>query len=241
MSLMNPFNNKIFGKPEGSNGHCRVLVVGAHPDDELLGLGGTLRRHVLRGDQVHVLCFCENMSLRYGSPQQAGFDTAEYAREAASVLGISEIKIIGFPDQRLDALPLIEVIGPIETAVREINPRYVYTHWSGDINQDHRVVHEASLIACRCKARSVDLLLAYETASETEYGVPYNFSPNFFVDISETLPDKLAALSCYRSEIEPYPAPRSLKALEERARTWGQAAGMAAAEPFQILRAYWRE
>jgi LmbE family N-acetylglucosaminyl deacetylase len=240
---MNSISDNVFDAAvaKGCNGHCRVLVVGAHPDDELLGLGGTLRRHVLRGDEVHVLCLCENMSVRYGSPEQAGFDTAEYARQAAQVLGFAGMKIAGFPDQRLDAVAMIDVIRPIEAAVRELNPRYVYTHWSGDINQDHRVVHEASLIACRCKAKSIDLLLAYETASETEYGVPYNFSPNLFVDISGTLPSKLEALACYRSEIEPYPNPRSLQALEERARTWGQAAGMKAAEPFQILRSYWRE
>ncbi len=240
---MNSIRDNIFdtAAAKGRNGNCRVLVVGAHPDDELLGLGGTLRRHVLRGDEVHVLCFCENMSVRYGSPEQAGFDTADYARKAAQVLGLTSMQIVGFPDQRLDAVPILDVIRHIETAVRELNPRYVYTHWSGDINQDHRVVHEASLIACRCKSKSIDLLLAYETASETEYGVPYNFSPNLFVDISETLPSKLEALACYHSEVEPYPAPRSLQALEERARTWGHAAGMRAAEPFKILRAYWRE
>ena len=237
------FMGPLLGLPMAGNGRAqrsRVLVVGAHPDDELLGLGGTLRRHVLRGDEVHALCLCENMSLRYGSPAKAGFDTADFAREAAHVLGLAGIEIAGFADQRLDAVSIIDVIQPIEQAVRELQPRYVYTHWSGDINRDHRIVHEATLVACRCKSKSIDLLLAYETASETEYGVPYNFSPNLFIDISKTLPSKLAALACYRSEVQPYPSPRSLQGLQERARTWGQSAGMQAAEPFQILRSYWR-
>jgi LmbE family N-acetylglucosaminyl deacetylase len=218
----------------------RVLVVGAHPDDELLGLGATLRRHIVNGDEVHALILCENMSLRYRSPQEAGFDTAEHARKAAKVLGMASIEIIGFPDQRLDEGPILEVIRPIEQVVKKLQPRYVYTHFKGDINRDHQVVHEATLVACRCKARSVQWLLAYETPSETEYGVPYNFSPNLFVDVSDFLAAKFEALSCYETEVEAYPAPRSLRALEERARTWGQAAGMCAAEPFQILRSYWR-
>jgi len=230
----------LISSPGGNSRPSRVLVVGAHPDDELLGLGGTLRRHVLRGDEVHALCLCENMSLRYGSPEKAGFDTADQARQAAQILGLAGIELLRFPDQRLDAVPILEVIRPIDRAVRELKPRFVYTHCVGDINRDHRIVHEATLVACRCKSRSVDLLLAYETPSGTEFGVPYTFSPNFFVDVSETLQAKMTALACYRSEIEPYPGPRSIQALEERARTWGQAAGMTAAEPFQILRSYWR-
>jgi LmbE family N-acetylglucosaminyl deacetylase len=231
---------QLFPDDAGGRGD-RVLVVGAHPDDELLGLGGTLRRHVLRGDEVHVLILCENMSLRYRSPEEAGFDTVQHARRAAGLMGFASVQCLGFPDQRLDAGPILEVIRPIERLVKELQPRYVYTHWSGDINRDHRVAHEATLVACRCKAKSVELLLAYETASETEFGVPYNFSPNFFVDISATLPAKLEALACYESEMEAYPNARSLQAIEERARTWGQAAGMPAAEPFQILRSYWRK
>jgi len=219
----------------------RVLVVGAHPDDELLGPGGALRRHVLAGHEVHALLLCENMSLRYASAEDAGFDTADHAREAARILGLKSVEIVGFPDQRLDARAILDVILPIEKKVRELQPRFVYTHWSGDINRDHKTVHEASLIACRSKAESVDWLIAYETPSETEYSVPYDFSPNSFVDVGETLPKKLEALACYESELQDYPGPRSPKALGERAHYWGQAANMAAAEPFTILRGYWRE
>ena len=164
-----------------------MLVVGAHPDDELLGLGATLRRHVLQGDEVHVLILCENMSLRYESPEEAGFDTAEHARNAGKTLGVESVEVVGFPDQRLDQGPILEVIQPIEKAVKALQPRYVYTHGSGDINRDHSVAHEATLVACRCKAQSIQWLLAYETPSETEYGVPYSFSPNLFVDVTDSL------------------------------------------------------
>ena len=183
-----------------------MLVVGAHPDDELLGLGATLCRHILQGDEVHVLILCENMSLRYRSPEEVGFDTAEHARKAAKTLGIESVEVIGFPDQRLDEGPILEVIRPIEKAVKALQPRYVYTHGSGDINRDHCVAHEATLVACRCKAQSIQWLLAYETPSETEYGVPYSFSPNLFVDVTDFLDAKLEALKCYESELQDYPA-----------------------------------
>ena len=218
----------------------RVLVVGAHPDDETLGPGGTLRRHALAGDAVYALCLCENMSLRYGQAEQAGFDTAVHLREAARTLGFAGLQIVGFPDQRLDEPPIVEVIRPIERAVKELRPGVVYTHWWGDLNRDHKVVYEATLVACRFGATSVERLLAYETPSSTEIGVPYNFSPNYFVDITATLEDKKRAIACYSSEMQAYPGPRSPGGLEDRARTWGQGAGMAAAEPFHLLRSYWR-
>lgn len=218
----------------------RVLVVGAHPDDELLGPGGALRRHIEAGHEVYALILAENMSLRYSSPEEAGFDTAEHARKAAETLGMKGIEIVGFPDQRLDQGPILEVIRPIEKMVREIEPRFVYTHWSGDVNRDHKITHEATLVACRAKAKSIDWLLAYETPSETECGIPYDFRPNLFIDVTDTLSRKFEALSCYESELQEYPGPRSLRSLEERARVWGQAAGMTAAEPFVVLRGYWR-
>ena len=126
-----------------------VLVVGAHPDDEVLGLGGTVARHVHEGDEVHAFILCEGMSLRYPNAEH-DFLLAE-AQAAAAALGVTSLSINGFPDQGLDRYSLTEIAAPIEKRVREFKPTIVYTHWSGDINRDHRLVTEATLVAARCK------------------------------------------------------------------------------------------
>jgi LmbE family N-acetylglucosaminyl deacetylase len=215
-----------------------VLVIGAHPDDEILGLGGTLARHVHEGDDVHVLILCEGMSLRYPAAQD-NFLLAE-AREAATVLGLTSHKIHGFPDQRLDRHSLVEIAAPVEQMVRDLAPTVVYTHWPGDINRDHKLATEATLVAARCKAASIQRVYAYETPSETEYGIPYNFSPNHFVEISPFLERKLEAMRCYASQVSPPPNPRSVEHLRDRAHYWGQMMMMHAAEAFVLLRSYRR-
>jgi len=215
-----------------------VLVVGAHPDDEVLGLGGTLARHVGEGDEVHALILCEGLSLRH--PDAKEDFIAEEGRAAARVLGLLSWTLHGFPDQRLDRQSLVEIAAPIERMVRELQPSVVYTHWRGDINRDHVLVHEATLVATRCKERSIEKLYAYETPSETEWGIPYDFSPSTFVDVSRTLSTKLEAMKCYKSQCPPANHPRSLEHLKNRARYWGECMLLEAAEPFVLLREYWR-
>ena len=215
-----------------------VLVVGAHPDDETLGPGGTLARHVREGDAVHALLLCEGLSLRYPEARE-DFLAAE-ARNAARALGLSSLTIHGFPDQRLDTLSLVEIAAPIEKRVRELEPTIVYTHWRGDINRDHVITQEATLIAARCKVRSIHSIYAFETPSETEWGVPYDFCPNHFVEVSRDLEAKLAAMACYRSQSPAAGHPRSVDHLRTRARYWGECMLMPAAEPFVLLRSYRR-
>ena len=215
-----------------------VLVVGAHPDDEILGVGATLARHKEEGDEVHALILCEGMSLRYGDAKE-DFLAAE-ANAAAKVLGFSTLTLNGFPDQRLDRQSLVEIAAPIERKVEELKPNVVYTHWSGDINRDHALAHEATLIATRPKVSSIESIYAYETPSETECGIPYNFSPNHFVEVSEYLERKLEAMRCYASQSPGPRHPRSVEHLRLRAHYWGQCMMMTAAEPFVTLRSYWR-
>lgn len=215
-----------------------VLVVGAHPDDEILGVGGTLARHVAEGDEVHALVLCEGMSLRYPDAE-ADFLSAE-GRAAAAKLGLASWNLHGFPDQGLDRLSLVDIAAPVEAMVRQVAPNIVYTHWAGDINRDHALTLEATLVACRCKVTSIEAIYAYETPSETEWGIPYNFSPNYFVEISAHLDTKLAAMACYESQSPPPPHPRSIDHLRIRAQYWGQTMMMNAAEAFVSLRRYWR-
>jgi N-acetylglucosamine malate deacetylase 1 len=155
----------------------------------------------------------------------------------------------GLPDQRLDSLPLLDVITPIEKSVGEIRPDLVLTPFKEDANQDHRVAFQATLVATRPTAdTSVTTVLCYETASSTEWAPPFTgsvFSANLFVDISATLPLKLEAMRAYEQtfagEMRPFPHPRSYQALKACSQRNGVMAGIAAAEAFMLVRHVQRE
>ena len=215
-----------------------VLVVAAHPDDELLGAGGTLARHVRQGAAVHALVMSDGASSRY-APDMAEV-LAKSAQRAAEVLGFASVRVGSLPDQRLDALPLLEVTRLVEAVADELRPDVVYTHFPGDVNADHGVVARAAWTACRpFVLPGLRSFAVFETPSSTEWAWPLDggeFSPNSFVDITGTLPDKLAAMACYDTELRDYPHPRSLRALRERAAYWGSKVGRSAVEPFRVLR-----
>jgi LmbE family N-acetylglucosaminyl deacetylase len=214
----------------------RILVVAAHPDDEILGVGGTVRRHVLAGDQVQSVVVCEGETVRYGERNVA---QEEMGRKAALVLG-SGIEFLRFPDQRLEEILLTQLIEALEARVRELQPQIVYTQFIGDVNLDHRRLFDAVLVAARPMAESLRAVYAFETCSSTEWGWPQLFKPDTFVDISETLDAKLEAMACYSSEVKSWPHPRSLESLRYRAHYFGSMACMDAAEPFVTVRAYRR-
>ncbi len=218
----------------------RILVISAHPDDETYGAGGTIRKHVLQGDEVTVMIVTDGVTARHDKTemQQAA------ARLACERLGVSDVRFPGLPDQRLDGMPLLEVIRPISAVINDVRPEVVYTHHRGDANQDHRALFAATLVAVRpFGSNPVKKVLSYEVASSTEWGPPFNewaFQPNVFVDISETLDDKLHAVEAYRethqSEVPPYPHPRSPEATRIFAQHRGVMVGMKAAEAFVLVR-----
>lgn len=210
-----------------------VLVIAAHPDDEILGCGGTVALHTRRGDRVTAAIACEGESLRYG-PQGVG--QAEHTRRAAEALGVCDVRRLGFADQRLDTVPLTDVITPLEAIVREVRPRVVYCQHGGDVNRDHELLFKAALVATRPTERDVEAVYAFDTASSTEWAYPRTFVPDTWIDIAQTLDQKLAAMACYESEVRPYPHPRSLEALRHRARAWGNQHCLEAAEVFMTVR-----
>lgn len=210
-----------------------VLVVAAHPDDEILGPGGTLRRHALEGDMVHALVVCEGETLRY---QGREVGLAEHARQAADIIGFSSIELLGFPDQRLDTLSLTEVIAAVEKKIRHTRPQLIYTHFRGDLNRDHRLIAEAVAVASRPLESHIEEVLGFETASSTEWSPVHPFAPDHFVEITSTLEDKLRAMSRYQSEVRATPHPRSLKSLRSRAAYWGSCVLVDAAEAFIVYR-----
>lgn len=222
-----------------------ILVVAAHPDDEVLGCGGAIAKHVQQSDQVHILVLAEGATSREITRNREKFQPdlsalAISSRKASQILGVSSLFLDSFPDNRMDSCDLLDIVKVIERAIEKHQPQIVYTHHSGDVNIDHRRIHEAVVTACRpIPNHPVRTLLFFEIPSSTEWQPPssaQSFSPNWFVDISETLLLKLKALEAYESEIRPYPHPRSVKAVEYLARWRGATVGVQAAEGFILGR-----
>jgi LmbE family N-acetylglucosaminyl deacetylase len=215
-----------------------VLCIAAHPDDEVLGCGGVLALHARAGDPVTIVIVCEGESLRYGP---GGVGQGSHIRQAAAKLGCSSVHHLGFPDQALDTHRLVDIIAPLEKIVRAARPRIVYSQHGADVNRDHQILFQAILVATRPTETFIEDVYAFDTASSTEWAYPRTFVPDTWVDISTTLDAKLAAMACYESELRPYPHPRSLQALENRARAFGNQVCMEAAEVFMTVRRVIRE
>lgn len=220
----------------------QILIVAAHADDEVLGCGGTIARHVAEGDAVHVIFMTDGVGSR-GNEQSAELIYRNQARdEALKILGVSERHAFDFPDNRMDSVPLLDVVQAIEPIVRKIQPERVYTHHHGDLNVDHCITHQAVLIACRpLPGNRVREILAFEVMSSTEWASPglAPFIPNAFVDISAYLSKKLEALAAYELEMRPVPHSRSFEHIEVLARHRGNSLGVEAAEGFEVVRLAW--
>jgi len=214
-----------------------VLVVGAHPDDEVLGAGGAIAKHAAAGDEVHTLIVTEGTTAQYdddGLVEQKRQD----AQTCADMLGATAVHFGDLPDMRLDDVPHVEVNAVIENVCAEVEPDVVYTHSRREVNRDHVAVHDSTLVATRPGA-GVETVLAYETPSSTEYAPETTgFEPTLFVDITDHLDTKIEAFECYDLETREYPHPRSAKALRALARTRGTASDAETAEAFDVLRMY---
>jgi LmbE family N-acetylglucosaminyl deacetylase len=212
-----------------------VLVVGAHPDDEVLGPGGTLASHAERGDDVHVLIVTEGTTAQYDDDSLVETKRRE-ARACGEILGVSTVHFGDLPDMRLDDVAHVDVNAAIEAVVDDVEPDVVYTHARNEVNRDHVAVHESTLVATRPGA-GVARVLAYETPSSTEWagGSRPRFQPTVYVDVADTLDRKLSAFGAYETETRTYPHPRSSEALRARARTRGTEAGFGAAEGFELV------
>ena len=215
----------------------KILIVCAHPDDETLGMGGTIALHSKRKDKVYVLILSEGESAR-GKKSSKILQRQRQAKSACALLGVKKIKFLNYADQKLDLVALSELSKKIESVVKEWNPDIVYTHFSNDINQDHRQVYEATSIAVRPLPKSkISQFIVFETPSSTEWGSKKkSFSPNLFIDITKVISKKLQAFNKYKNEVMPYPHPRSKKSITNRARFWGNVVGIEFAESFMIVR-----
>jgi LmbE family N-acetylglucosaminyl deacetylase len=223
----------------------KVLVIAAHPDDEILGCGGTLARHVMNGDLVDVVIFAEGVTSRDDRRDQKGrIESIKQLHDAAyaanKMLGIRSLQIFDFPDNRMDSFDRLDVIKEVERCIKKFEPSIIYTHHVGDVNIDHKIIHESVITACRPLPKfCVKKILFFEVASSTEWqpniSAPF-FAPNWFVDISHFLDCKLQALDCYATEMRDFPHSRSSKALKALAEWRGASVGVDAAEAFILGR-----
>ncbi|MBY0449754.1 MAG: PIG-L family deacetylase [Cyanobacteria bacterium] len=228
----------------------RILVVAAHPDDEVLGCGGTMAWHAFQGDEVFCIILAEGLTSRDASRNRTEHASAiatlqNTAKAAAQVLGIQETTCYSFPDNRMDGVERLEVVKIVEAHIQELQPTIVYTHHAGDVNIDHQVTHHAVVTACRPQPGSmIQSLLFFEIPSSTEWQTAISappFVPQWFQNIQpEDKPDflgiKCQALDVYQAEMRPWPHSRSIQAVQHLAHWRGASAGYPAAEAFALGR-----
>lgn len=223
----------------------RILVVAAHPDDEVLGCGGTLVRALRAGARVLILLLGEGPTARNSASSEEGRGQARQDRMALlnrlrTFTGQPvELECALFPDNRFDTVALLDIVQWIESRAFEFKPDVVFTQHIGDLNVDHVLTQRAVMTVFRpLPALRIPDIYAFEVLSSTEYGLSADqaFQPNFYVDISQEVEDKLALLECYDSELRDFPHPRSYEAVRTLARLRGAQCGCEAAEAFMFLR-----
>lgn len=217
----------------------RVLVIAAHADDEALGCGGTISRHVAEGDCVDLLLMADGVKSRLTASDSDLESRNASMREAKKILGISSVECLGLPDNRMDTLPTLDIIQRVEGLIGKIRPEIIYTHHYGDLNVDHRITHDAVLTACRpMPGYFVREIYGFEVISSTDWATVQKdpFLPTHFVNIDNYLENKMASLKAYLEEMRAEPHSRSLNHAEVLARHRGYCVGLSAAEAFMVYR-----
>ena len=216
-----------------------VLVVAAHTDDEALGCGGTIARHVAEGDTVYAVFLADGVTSRPDATHEELKQRNAAAERAHEILGIKKAYMLGFPDNRMDSVPLLDIVQKLESVLEQVRPQVVYTHHHGDLNVDHRITHQALMTACRpVPGTSVKEIYAFEVLSATEWNTPgvAPFIPNMFMDISHYLDQKSEALNAYKMEMRAIPHPRSIENSLRHSVFRGNTVGLSNAEGFYLVR-----
>lgn len=229
-----------------------ILVVSAHPDDEIIGMGGVLKK-LSKDNKIKVLFLADGITAR----KQSGFKNSKeyevtksqkklmqkeiekrkkHAIKALKLLGVKETKFLDLPDNELDLIPFLKIVKEVEKEIEKTKCDTIFTHHHNDLNIDHRLAYEASITAARPLEHSkINSIISFEAISSSDWRHPYSFKPNLFIDISKELPQKIKALKEYKNEIREFPHPRSKETLEAVAIRWGSLYGYKAAEAFEII------
>jgi LmbE family N-acetylglucosaminyl deacetylase len=216
----------------------KTIVIAPHPDDEVLGVGGTLLRRKAEGEKVALL-IVTCISVESGWREEKVKQRTDEIKRISVLFSFDEVFALNFPTTQLDRVPMSDLVAGISDVFRSLEPEEVFVPHLSDVHTDHRIVFDAAASCTKCfRHPSVKRVLAYETLSETDFGLGTDkgFRPNVFVDIEPFLDDKLRAIDIYASELGEFPFPRSKEAIRALATLRGAASGYKAAEAFELLR-----
>ena len=213
----------------------KVLIFVAHPDDEVLGCGATIAKHIDNSDMVQIVFLSDGFSSRNDDENRDS-----NAQKASKVLACQNPIFLNYPDNQLNTVPLLDIVKKIETIVSDFQPNIIYTHYFGDLNIDHQITHKAVITACRPQPNfCVKEIYSFEVLSATHWQSPSMsnaFNPNYFVDVSDFIKQKIKALQCYDNEMRDYPHARSYEAVVSLSSFRGGSVGVNNAEAFVIER-----
>jgi LmbE family N-acetylglucosaminyl deacetylase len=211
----------------------RVLIVAAHPDDEAIGCSGVMAKFKSEGVKIGLVFMTDGIASRSPSENEAN-DRCSGKEKAMKILTPDYCKSFDYPDNKMDSVPLLNIVKSVESCVSEFDPDLVITHWQGDLNIDHRITYQSVVTAIRPQPESnINEIWCFEVNSSTDYSCSHiGFTPNLFVDIGMFWNEKLEYLSCYEKELRDYPHSRSMKSIEAKAVVRGSQCGIDYAESF---------
>lgn len=219
--------------------HKSILVVVSHPDDEVLGCGGTIAKHTEKGDIVNLVVMTDGVGSRFKTSNLTLKNRIKALKKSKSLLGITKVYRLKFDDNSMDKTPLLKIIQKLEKVIKKTDPSIIYTHHYGDLNVDHRLTQEAVMTACRPSPDSkLSAIYGFEVLSSTEWANPLKstFKPILYVDITKQISKKLRAAKAYKEEMRDAPHSRSIKHIEVLAQHRGYCIGVDMAEAFEIYR-----
>jgi hypothetical protein len=220
----------------------KILVVAAHPDDEILGCGATIAKKVkANGSIVHLLLLSKGIESRSNLKKVSKKirTNVESCLKANKLIGIKDVKILNFPDNQFDTISRLKIIKEIEKKIQDFKPNLVFTHFKDDLNLDHQITCEAVMTACRpIGGHIVDKIFAFEVCSSTDFSIigKNSFQPNHFEDVTDTIQLKLKALNFYKYEMRKFPHSRSYENIKNLAQVRGASVYKKYAEAFVLLR-----